>query len=291
MRRINANKLYVSFVAGMLVLVGFAFMARTGDIASGYGISTDMKEIYRMSEDGGKEILVANDYDKFDLRVSPRRKMFGYFQALHLPGEYDEDSDSAAEEAYWNNYTGLFILGPRGENVPKEIYRGDNKVRAWEWVSDDRVIVYRSCGSPCDSYVIINTKGYILQKSTMLGLAHALSPDKQWVLGYAIWPGEIGVRVRNIDTQEEYAFIRTGGKHYHYAGYIKALWSDDAGVLAVLNKKKDEPHLEAALYDVKDDFRVLYKETVACELIGDDLRCDVPAPPEQFLAAVLARAP
>jgi len=49
--------------------------------------------------------------------------------------------------------------------------------------------------------------------------------------------------------------------------------------------------MEATVYDVANDFKILHRETVACEFIGDDLRCDVPLSPEKFLAAVLARAP
>jgi len=272
----------------MLAIFWFAFSRQTD--AHGYFLSSDMKEIYYMSEDGSKEVITANDYDKFNLLVSPERELLGYFQSLHQFGEDDYKRNTVDEEAYWNNYIGLFVVGARGENFPKEIYRGDNKVRAWEWIDDSRVIIYRSCGSPCDSYSIVNTNGYVLQKPDMLGLGHELSPDKKWLTGYASWPGEIGVRVRNIDTGEEHAFIRTHGKAYQYADYIKALWSDDNRLLAVVNKKEGASDLEAIVYDTNRDFRVFRRETIRCEIIDDDLQCDLIDGLERFLSDMLKRA-
>ena len=80
---------------------------------------------------------------------------------------------------------------------------------------------------------------------------------------------------------------------YYYTtlqDYIKALWSDDNRLLAVVNKKEGASDLEAIVYDTNRDFRVFRRETIRCEIIDDDLQCDLIDGLERFLSDMLKRA-
>ena len=236
----------------------------------------DFRSVYY--DDNGIEKLVTHRGEEIrSAKLSPVRGKLGFYHDRR--GEKDHTSQDVI----------LSIMDVNTKHIV-QVYEGNYKTSAWEWIDDGRVIVYRNCGSPCYAFTIISTEGEVLDGPRMLGLSYTLSPDRQWLLGSVDWAQTLGAVVMHIKTKEEFEFVQTGIPSHKYAEYAQSAWSADGRKLAVLNKRPADQHMEATVYDVANDFKILHRETVACEFIGDDLRCDVPLSPEQFLAAVLARA-
>lgn len=209
------------------------------------------------------------------LRRSPSKRFIGFF--------HDTSGDERAGKD-----VALEVMDIETKDVTM-VYEGDYKTSDWEWIDDDQVIVYHNCGSPCYSFTIMSTKGEALYGPRMFGLSYTLSPDKKWLLGSVDWNRTLGVSVMNIETKKEHEFIQAGIPNHEYAAYARAVWSADSRKLAVLNKQPDSEHIEAVVYDVGNDFRVLRRETAVCEIVDDDVRCDIgDNSPERFIASVLA---
>jgi len=108
-------------------------------------------DIGESGEIAGLRQLTFDQFPKSNLEVFEKNNMVGYFQNVRKRNE----SSLVSPEEYYDNYIKLMIK--KGDNAkPFEVYRGDVHTSSWEWRDNEHVIVYRSCGTECMYYYLVD---------------------------------------------------------------------------------------------------------------------------------------
>lgn len=196
------------------------------------------------------EQLTNDGFKKSLLKVAPDQEKIGYYKHLYSKPIYQD------EASYYENYLALMVYDLiKGEE--KEVFRGDYHFGDWEWISSREIVLYRGCGTECVGFWRVNIETGE-KNAVHYGVGYQWSPDKKYVLAYhytfyGITVGDkFGNEVFNLQREKDKIFPKLAEK-------TKGVWSPDSEKLALIVKKENEEKLELLIFDVENNFRMIYQ--------------------------------
>ena len=206
-----------------------------------------------LSENGRKELFKQRNQSLKELsqKSSPGGKKLACFQAKYTKDEISQIGDK--------DYMSVMVK----DGVNKtSVFKSDFHLSNLEWLADDELVVYRSCGTECITADLINIKTTEKQ-AINLGVGYSWSPDGKYVLAhhYAI---NYGITVASRENHFENSLLRIR-RIYPPAGSIlidqtKTSWASDSTKLALVIRKEGEERLELLVFDLMNNFKVLNQQ-------------------------------
>ncbi|MFH1838654.1 MAG: hypothetical protein ABH808_04170 [Candidatus Kuenenbacteria bacterium] len=197
-----------------------------------------------------KKRVVHNGHPISYFSFSPSKNKFGYFKNLDI---YNENIP-------YNRQIILHIEDVITKNK-KEVYHGSFKTSNWKWFSDNEVLVVYNCGTECEALYFINVNSdekYILQ----YGVGYQWSPNKELVIAY-YYTGAYGIAVGDKYGNEIFNLQREENKFFSkLVKETKGIWSSDSKKLALIIKKENQEKLELLVFDVENNFRIIYQKNL-----------------------------
>lgn len=144
------------------------------------------------------------------------------------------------------------------------LFQSDFRLSYFEWLNDEEIAVYRSCGTECmTAYVInLNTK---LPQEFPLGVGYSWSPDKRYLLAYH-YTSKYGISVTrkgDLYGRRIFELVRnqppSGSR---LTDKTKAIWSPDSSKLALIIKKDKEEKFELLVFNIRNDFNLLKQKDI-----------------------------
>ena len=194
------------------------------------------------------------DLKELSQKSSPSGKKLAYFQAKYTKDEVSQIGDK--------DYMAVMVEDGANKTA---VFKGDFHLSSLEWLTDDELVVYRSCGTECITANLVDTKTAEKQ-AINLGVGYSWSPDKQYVLAhhYAI---NYGISIASRENHFEKSLLQIRRNHTPagsaLANQTRTTWAPDSTKLALIIRKEGEERLELLVFDLLDDFRVLVQKDLA----------------------------
>lgn len=197
---------------------------------------------------------LANDgCDKSQLKISPNNAQLGYFIDLNCLNKNSSSID-------YENHTSLRIID-LDKISSKEIYKGNYHTSSWEWLNDNEVIVYCSCGTECMAVYLIDADTGEQKTQLVYGVGYEWAPNKKIVLAYNYSAG-YGITVGDKNNNELLVLRREfSDLHNNLVYETRALWSPDSSKLALVIKKENVDGMEILVFETKD-FEQIFRSDI-----------------------------
>lgn len=194
------------------------------------------------------------DLKELSQKSSPSGKKLAYFQAKSTENDISQIGDK--------DYMSIMVEDGANETA---VFKGDFHLSSLEWLTDDELVVYRSCGTECITANLVNTKTAEKQ-AINLGVGYSWSPDKQYVLAYH-YATNYGISVTSREDRFEKSLLQIRriypSSRSILADQTRATWAPDSTKLALIIRKEREELLELLVFDVLNNFRVLVQRDLA----------------------------
>jgi len=198
------------------------------------------------------------DLKKRSIVISPNKIRTAYFQEKFTTDNVTNIGDF--------DYISVVI---EDGNKTQVVFQNDFRLSNLEWLNDREIVVYRSCGTECMIAYIVDTDTKH-QQELILGVGYTWSPNKQYVAVYH-YSYKYGISIANRGNQYGQTVLQVRRDHPNVGSALtsqtKVAWSSDSTKLAVVIRKENEEKLELIIYDITNQFKILYQQ----DLIESDI--------------------
>jgi len=211
-------------------------------------------------EKSSKRQIYFHDNPISQLQFSPSGKMFGFLENRDIYDEKIPDNEEV-----------IFYLGETGGKDYKEVYHGSYHTSGWEWLNENEVVIYTSCGTECEVAFLYDARNPG-EAAELWAVGYEWSPDKQMILSYYYALG-YGVGVQNKKGEDIFLITRKYSEPYsELANKTIAVWSPDSTKLVLVIKKEKEDKMEFLAYDIKNGFKRIYQGDIPNYIDGREIR-------------------
>lgn len=207
-------------------------------------------EIWQIYPEKKENQLTDDGFEKSSLEISPDQKRIGYYRHLYSKPIYHD------QKSYYENYLAFMVYDLDTEKE-REIFRGNYQLGDWEWIDSKEIVLYQSCGTECVGFWRIDIETGEKNPANF-GVNYQWSPDKKYVLAYhytlcGITVGDkFGNTIFNLRREKNKIFPKLAEK-------TQGFWSPDSKKLALIIKKENEEELEFLIFDVVNNFQIIYQ--------------------------------
>lgn len=191
------------------------------------------------------------DLKELSQKSSPSEKKLAYFQAKYTKDDINQIGDK--------DYMSVMVADGANKTT---VFKGDFHLSSLEWLADDELVVYCSCGTECVTANLVNTKTAEKQ-AINLGVGYSWSPDGRYVLAYH-YATNYGISVTGRENHFEKSLLHIRRNHLSagsaLADQTRATWAPDSTKLALIIRKEGDERLELLVFNLMDDFKLLNQQ-------------------------------